>query len=165
MAEGMTEPDGDGTTFAICDIEHLCKQVVKAALPKYRWEMWDECTRMIKAMAEASLEFPWDSAESISDISARRAQEVLRSLVGAVPDPGERARLARVATREAERLEARLEANPDAAVPAGKYPVRCCANANCGKRYRPKRSTSKYCSPAFRTAHWKAARKAAGRDG
>src|SRR6266702_4185279 len=101
MAGGMTgktaEPDDDSIFFAICDIEHIAKQVIRAARPASRHPMWKEYLGTMQAAAEASEDLmPWEDPEEVTRITARQAKAVLLAVLEAAPDPAESDRLAKV---------------------------------------------------------------------
>lgn len=174
MGEAMTskpEPDGEHddagpgiiTHYPVPDIEGLAKAVIREAPDKaYRWLMWEAFSSAMEDAKAASTEYPWDDPQSLTSITPESARAALLKMFDAIPGDAERDRLAAVAAREAEIMEARLESGiPDSGVPDGKHPLRHCAQ--CGRRFSPKRPSAKWCSPSCRTANWKQKQAAAKR--
>lgn len=139
------------THYPVCDMEGLAKAIIRQAPDKvHRWLMWEAFQSAMEGAAESSREYPWDDPGSVTVLTPESAKAALLRMFAAIPDDGERDRLAKVAAKEAEILEDRLASGTcDTAVPDGKHPVRHCSQ--CGKPYRPQRESARTCSPACRT--------------
>jgi len=155
----------DSTYFPVSAIEHVAKEVIRAALPVDRFAMWQAYTETVRDAAEHSADrMPWDPPEEVTRITARSARRVLTAVLTAIPDEEEQARLAKIGEREAEKAEqAQADGEHGTAVPAGRYPPRRCRQ--CGKPFRPRRPNGLYCRPACRQALWKLAKRAKAQAG
>jgi hypothetical protein len=166
MAGGMTgktaEPDDDSIFFAICDIEHIAKQVIRAARPASRHPMWKEYLGTMRAVTEASPDLmPWEDPEQATRITARHAKEVLFAVLEAVPDPAERDRLAKVTSKEAEKVEQRMESGETG--PA--VPVSVLSCAWCSRPIPAARGPkARFCKNGCRVSAHRAKKRAAERQ-
>jgi hypothetical protein len=115
-----TGPDEDSTFYLITDIEHIVKQVIRAARPPDRHPMWKEYLAAVAGAAETSPDLmPWEDPEQATRITARHAKEVLFAVLTSVADTAERDRLAKVTAKEAGKVEQRMESGETGpAVPA-----------------------------------------------
>ena len=156
----------DSTYFPVSAIEHVAKEVIRAALPVDRFAMWQAYTETVRDAAEHSADrMPWDPPEEVTRITARSARRVLTAVLTAIPDEEEQARLAKVGEREAEKAEqAQADGEHDTAHGiTGRFPSRHCRQ--CGASFRPRRPNGLYCRPACRQAFWKLAQRAKAQAG
>lgn len=133
-SQPAADPDAgelDSTLYLISDIEHIAKQVIRAASLAARQQMWKAYTDAIAAEEEAGDGpdvMPWDPPGTLSRLYAEAAKGVLFAVFTPVCDPAERARLAKVAAKEAEIIEKRMAAGSSGPEVSGK--LRCMA---CGR--------------------------------
>lgn len=153
------DSEPDTTFYPVVMVEDICKAVIRAAhAPGLRQAMWEAVQARLKGAAEDSPDWmPWDLPETVTRITGEAASRCLIAMLEAVPDIAERNRLAKIGQREAEKAE---QAEDTAGIPAGKLPVRCCAQ--CGGRFRPKRDSARFCGQSCRQQAFRLRRKPPG---
>lgn len=154
----------DGTFYAVSDVESIAKAVIRAAPARtHRWLMWDAYQSAMEGAAESSAEMPWDPPEAVTRVTARSARHALIKTLEAIPDIAERDRLAKVAAREAEKVEQRMESGiPDSDVLAVPVSVLACqwCSAPIPLARGPK---ARYCRNSHRVSAHRAKKRAAER--
>ena len=153
----------DSTYFPVSAIEGIAKEVIRAALPVDRFAMWQAYTETVRDAAEHSADrMPWDdSAVAVTSITARAARDALTGMLKAVPVPVEQSRLAKIAARECERVEAAMEAGASGSgVPVSALRCQVCSKPLPAGSKASRRT----CSDACRQRAYQA-RKARSRQG
>lgn len=158
----------DSTYFAVADIEGIAKNTIRAAHPADRQIAWQTFKAALEDEAELSeSRMPWEDISSVTRVTAGAAVHALKAMLGTIPGEDEQRRLAKVCQREAERVEQRQEADGEhgPGIGVGRYPPQHCAYAKCGRLFRPRGPSAKFCSPACRQAAYKARQDARGEAG